>query len=211
MISLKAMYHQMMDFFIKGGPVMYPIFILSVVGLAIALERWLLLKRRKGDIAKLINEIKPALEKRDLNEAVEICRTKQTSIARVAMAVIETGDGLSRENYEKSAEDSIVTEMPQLEKHVGILGIISSVEPLLGLLGTVTGMIKAFFVIANVNLSNPAELANGIAEALYTTAAGLIVGIPAIAVYNYLLIKIESINWDMEQTAGKVINLLTRK
>ncbi|MBP7652370.1 MotA/TolQ/ExbB proton channel family protein, partial [Candidatus Dependentiae bacterium] len=133
-----------------------------------------------------------------------------TSISRIAAAILENYDN-TRDKLEIVADEIIISEIPKLERHIGFLGIIATIEPLLGLLGTVTGMIKAFFVISNISLSNPAQLANGIAEALYTTAAGLIVGIPAIAAYNYFMIRIESINWDMEQITTKLINYICAK
>jgi len=198
------------DFIVKGGPVMIPIFGLSIIGLAIAIERFRLIRKRKGNLKELLTVLKTKLEAGKRDEAIEYCKSQKTSIAKVAAALIESsGINSSRERLENAADEAIITEMPQLERHIGMLGIIASVEPLLGLLGTVTGMIRAFFVISNINLSDPAQLASGIAEALYTTAAGLIVGIPAIAAYNYLLLKIESINWEMEQVSSKLINFLS--
>ncbi len=206
---LQSLSRQILDFFVKGGPVMYPIFILSVVGLAIAIERWKIIRKKKGNIKEFLKKIKPLLMENNISDAIDICKTENTSIAKVTRLILENEDITNRDSLEKAAENAIISEMPELERRIGILGIIATIEPLLGLLGTVTGMIKAFFVISNISMSDPAQLANGIAEALYTTAAGLIVGIPAIAVYNYLMIKVEAISLDMEQTAGKVITFLT--
>jgi len=195
---------------IKGGAVMIPIFALSVIGLAIIIERIIVIRRKKGDLKAFMSKLKPHIEQGNISEAYGICAAEKTCIARIASAILDNyGD--NREKLEIAADEAIITEIPKLERHIGFLGIIATVEPLLGLLGTVTGMIKAFFVISNISLSNPAQLANGIAEALYTTAAGLIVGIPAIAAYNYFMIRIESINWDMEQISTKLINYICSK
>ena len=198
------------NFMIKGGAVMIPIFGLSIIGLAIIIERIIVIRRKKGDLKAFMSKLKPRIEEGKISEASAICAAEKTCIARIASAILDNY-GENREKLEIAADEAIITEIPKLERHIGFLGIIATVEPLLGLLGTVTGMIKAFFVISNISLSNPAQLANGIAEALYTTAAGLIVGIPAIAAYNYFMIRIESINWDMEQISTKLINYLCSK
>ena len=105
--------------------------------------------------------------------------------------------------------------MPRLEKHIGLLSTIAHISPLLGLLGTVTGMVRAFQVIqektASFNPVSPGDLAGGIWEALLTTVAGLIVAIPTVVVYNYLVNRVDEFVVEMERSATEVINILSQR
>lgn len=195
----------MLLFLNKGGPVMWPIILCSIIGLAIIIERLFLFKRIKTDPNDLYKSIVVSISKGNNQAAVEYCNKKNSPVAEVAKSILE-GYKNNKDDIDKFVDESIVEEIPKLEKHVGILGIIANIAPLLGLLGTVTGMIKAFMVVSEASLGDPTKLAGGISEALITTAAGLVVGIPTLAAYNYIQIKIDNINWDMEKISTKLIN-----
>ncbi|MBP7654019.1 hypothetical protein KA977_11390, partial [Candidatus Dependentiae bacterium] len=112
------------NFMVKGGPVMIPIFGLSIIGLAIIIERSIIIKRKKGDLKNLILKIKPLIEEKKINEAIELCKSEKTSISRVAAAILENYDN-TRDKLEIVADEIIISEIPKLERHIGFLGIIA--------------------------------------------------------------------------------------
>ncbi len=173
----------------KGGPIMVLILLLSIIAGVIIIERLLFFRRIKMDEDKFIDRLKSAIQKGHYDEAVDICDNYSTPLANLMKV------GIEHRNYGKTEiKESILAaanlEVPQLEKYLTSLGTIAHISPLLGLLGTVTGNIKAFGVLGRFgSVADPSLLATGISEALLTTAAGIIVSIPAVAFYNYLVGK----------------------
>ncbi|HOK40631.1 MAG TPA: MotA/TolQ/ExbB proton channel family protein [bacterium] len=198
------------NFLAKGGPVMIPIILCSIIGLAIIIERIKLFRKFNYNVDEILENLKTYITMNKFNEAINYCHTIKSPIAKIASKIIISY--LEKEkDLEKVVEEELSEEMPILERHLGILGIIANISPLLGLLGTVTGIIKSFTVISQQSLGDPSKLAAGIAEALITTAAGLIVAIPALAMYNYFLTKIDSLSWGIEKVSNKLIKLLMNK
>lgn len=204
----------MLEFFQKGGPVMYLILLTSVIGLAVIIERFWHLHRAKIDTNKFMENISNTLKRNRIMEAVELCEQTPGPIAHILKAGILKHDR-NKQEIKEAIEDAGLHEIPRLEKNLGILSTIANVAPLLGLLGTVTGMVRAFQVIQEkataLNPVSPGDLAGGIWEALLTTVFGLVVAIPAFIVYNYLVSRVESIVLDMERSATELINILIQR
>lgn len=174
----------LIDLFTSGGPVMIPIMLCSVLGLAILIERIRFYYRNPNTAAAFMKKIKMALGTGNYVDAMKLCREENTPLANVVAAGIDHLD-LSKENLLDVMRAEAMLQMKKYEKHLGKLGTIASITPLLGLTGTVTGMISSFAVISTVGIGDPTALAGGISEALYTTAAGLMVGIPALIAHNW--------------------------
>ena len=179
----------MIEFIQKGGPLMYPIILCSVIAFAIILERLYYLRRVRIDAVAFMNNIEGALKHNKIAEAVKICEDAPGPIARIIKAGVMKHDR-PRQEIREAIEDAGHQEVPKLERYIKILAAISHIAPLLGLLGTVIGMMKAFQAIQLKTISlNPVaagDMAGGIWQALATTAAGLIVAIPAMVAYHYL-------------------------
>lgn len=170
--------------FIKGGPVMIPIFLCSILALAVTIERIRFYRRAGRSPELFMKQVKAALCARDFTEAMRLCRRENHPLARVLAAGIDRLD-LPKDALLDVMRQEALRQMKRYEKHTAILSTIASISPLLGLTGTVTGMISAFSVISTIGIGDPTALAGGISEALYTTAAGLFVGIPSLAVFNW--------------------------
>lgn len=174
----------LVDLFVSGGPVMIPIMICSVVAVAILIERIRFYYRNQGNSANFMKKIKSGISSRNFVESMRICREENTPLANVIAAGIDHLD-LGKEDLLDVMRQEAMVQIKKYEKHLGKLGTIASITPLLGLTGTVTGMISSFAVISTVGIADPTALAGGISEALYTTAAGLLVGIPALIAHNW--------------------------
>lgn len=186
------------DLAIRGGPVMIPIAICSLVALALVVERLLSLRRVKVMPPEFIAGIRPALSRGRL-AALEFCRSHDSPAARVLEAGIRRWDAPS-EQVEKRITEAGLRETTLLRKNLRGLVVITAVSPLLGLLGTIFGMITAFrTVAASADALGKTELlASGIYEAMVTTAAGLIVAIPTLLVYHALAAKVDRLVLDMD-------------
>ena len=145
-------------------------------------------------------------------EALDMCNTTKGPIARILKSGIMKYDK-PRLDMKEAIEDAGVHEVPLLEKNLGVLATIAHIAPLLGLLGTVTGMVEAFQVIEEKAMGmspvNPGDLAGGIWEALITTVGGLSVAIPCYVAYNYLVSRVDNFVLDMEKSATELVNLLS--
>jgi len=193
---------------VKGGIIMVPIIIAGVLTLAIVIERLISLRNAEIDNEKFIKDIEEYLKRRKIKEAIQLCEAQDKPVPRVIKAGLLKSDR-SREEIKEAIEDAANHEIPVLEKYLGIVATIATLSPLLGLLGTVTGLIKAFMVIeARGGLVNPGELAGGIWEALVTTVAGLVVAIPAYLAYNYFVSRVNNIILQMEKSATRLIDIL---
>ncbi|MDP6685401.1 MAG: MotA/TolQ/ExbB proton channel family protein, partial [Candidatus Omnitrophota bacterium] len=184
----------MFEFIQKGGPVMYPIILCSMLALAIVIERIYHLYKAKIDTKDFMNNIEITVKRNRIAEAIKICDKTPGPIAYIVKAGILKHDR-SRQEIREAIEDAGHQEVPRIEKHLSLLATIGHISPLLGLLGTVTGMVRTFQIIqersASFNPVSPGDLAGGIWEALLTTVAGLTVAIPTVVVYNYLVNRVD--------------------
>lgn len=186
---------------------MYPIIFCSIVALAIFLERLWVLRRKNIIPQDFINNVEGLLKKQKISEAVFLCQNDISSIAKIFLAGLRStqkGMWLVKEAIEERGS----REATILEKNVDILSTIANLTPLLGLLGTVSGMIKTFNAISVQGIGNPAPLAGGIAEALITTATGLCIAIPTLVCYRFLKDKASSLIFEMEENSIRLVDLM---
>lgn len=201
----------MLIWFLKGGIVMWPILFCSVLALAIVIERLWQLHCARINTVKFMSDIGATLAKNRIKEAIDICSRTGGPIANILKAGILKHDR-SKAEIRQTIEDAGIYEVPKLEKNINLLATFAQITPLLGLLGTVTGMVKAFRVIEEKGaVVNPGDLAGGIWEALITTVAGLAVAIPTLVAYNYLAGRVETIVLDMEKSSTDLINILEQR
>ena len=200
----------MYQFVMKGGYLMYPIMVCSILTLAILFERLFALRRSRIIPEKFIIEVSDLVRQGRMEDAMTQCRLNNSSIARVLMAGISRHDK-SRMQVKEAIEDIGRLEAANLERFLTILGTIAGIAPLLGLLGTVTGMIKAFSVISQAGIGNPQMLAGGISEALITTAAGLTVAIPAFVFYKLLRSRVDKRILRMERVSIEILDLIDQE
>lgn len=198
----------MLDIFEKGGFLMYPIFVCSLIAITIFFERMFYLKSIKTKSKRFVLRVKNLVKKGSIELAISACRKSPTPISQIMLAgLMKFGRG--RDEMKEAIEDTANQEIPILERNLSTLSTIGNITPLLGLLGTVFGMVKAFNVIAVMGVGKPEALAGGISEALLTTAFGLSIAIPTIVVYNYLSHRVDKLIRDMEINCVDLIDLLT--
>jgi len=201
----------MLELMQRGGPIMWVIFLCSVVAVAVVIERFFQLRRAKINTAKFMNDISSLLKRNKIMEAIAMCNQMPGPIAQVMKAGILKHDR-SRPEIREAIEDTALGEIPLLEKNLSVLATIAHITPLLGLLGTVIGMLRCFQVIEQKSTAlqpvNPKDLAGGIWEALLTTVFGLCVAIPTYVAYNYLVNMVNGFIQDMEKNATELVNLL---
>jgi len=187
---------------------MYPIFFSSLLAIAIFFERMFYLKSIKTSTRKFGKRISDLIRKGNINFAISACRKNITPISQIILAAL-LKYGSSRDEIKETIEDTARHEITILERNLPILSTVGNIAPLLGLLGTVFGMIKAFQVVSVVGVGNPEALAGGISEALLTTAFGLSVAIPTIVAYNYLAHRVDRQVKEMESTSIEILELLS--
>ncbi len=200
----------MYEYILKGGILMFPILACSVVALAVVLERFWSLRSAKvmpSDISERVEEL---VRRGHLEEAAALCKREDSALARLIGTVIKSA-GQEREVLKEAVLEVGRSEAATLERYVGVLGTVANVTPLLGLLGTVSGMIKAFTVISIQGVGNPASLAGGISEALITTAAGLTAAIPSFLAYRYFLSRVDRTVLELEQISIHFVDMVRQR
>ena len=204
--SPDASINSVWDFVVKGGPVMVPIGICSLIALTIIIERLITLRRRNVIPPKFVSGLKDAMAGGDSSRALAFCKTHRSTVASVFAAGIKRlGDPV--ETVERHVQEAGMREIVKLRKNLRGLSVIGSVAPLLGLLGTITGMITAFQTVAASGeaLGRTELLAKGIYEAMITTAAGLIVAIPVLICYHWLAAKIDAMIFEIDHMTVEFI------
>jgi biopolymer transport protein ExbB len=198
--------------FLAGGPVMWPILLCSIFALAIILEKFWHLHKIGIDTQEFLKNILDKMKRHDTKEALQICDSTKSPIANILKAGILKYDR-PRPQIIEAIEDASLYEIPRIEKNLTTLATIAHISPLLGLLGTVTGMVRCFQAIqakaTSLHPVSPGDLAGGIWEALLTTVAGLIVAIPTFVAYNYLVSRINNFILEMEKASTELVNFLT--
>lgn len=195
----------MMEFFNDGGPMMYALLACSLVGLVFIFERAWALYRAKINTQEFLDRVRTALiKRRNVKEAVTVCEEYQGPIANIMKAGL-LKYGRPQDEIERTIETASAHELARLERGLGVLATISNIAPLIGFLGTVSGMINSFDALSRAGLSNPGLVAQGISEALITTATGLGVAIPILAAYNYFTTRVNSYVLEMETAANVLL------
>ena len=200
----------MYEYLLKGGILMIPILICSVIALAVFLERLWSLRSNHTLPRAMVDRVGELVQRGRIEEAMARCRNSKSPLSRVIMTALINA-GHSREIVKEAVEEVWRSEAAYLERYVGVLGTVANVSPLLGLLGTVSGMIKAFTVISVQGVGNPASLAGGISEALITTAAGLTAAIPSFLAYRYFLGKVDRTVLEWEQISIHFVDLVKER
>ena len=199
----------MFEFLAKGGVLMIPLGVCSIVSLAIIIERALNLRPARILPGDLLQQARQLLAENQVGEAVILCRRQPSSIGRILLAAISNYDK-EKEELKSIVEDAGRQEVPVLDRYLGVLGTIAAISPLLGITGTVFGMIRVFATISEKGVAHPSQLAGGIYEALITTAAGLVIAIPALIFYNYFVTKSDRLVLELEKQALRVVEILKR-
>jgi biopolymer transport protein ExbB len=192
-------------YFIQGGIFMWPILLFSLIALAVIIERFIVFHRAKVNVNEFLTKVRKALlVNRNVKEAIKVCEQYRGPVASVTKAGL-LRYGHDRVDIEKTIENAALYELDRLERRLSVLATTANVEPMLGFLGTVSGMIKSFGTLATSGLSNPGAVAAGISEALITTAAGLIIAIPAQIAFNYFTTKVTRYVRDIETASNMLL------
>ncbi|MEA3292740.1 MAG: MotA/TolQ/ExbB proton channel family protein [Pseudomonadota bacterium] len=193
-----------------GGVIIWPILVCSVLALAIVIERFRALKTEEVAPPDLLQRIERLLVENRLDHTA-VSRIRESSPLGRILAVGLGNIGQHRVAQKEAIEDAGRHVIHDLEKHLNTLGTIAAITPLLGLLGTVIGMIKVFATITTFGVGDPQALAQGISEALVTTAAGLSVGIPSLMFHRYFRGRINELTVDMERQALRFMDLVQQR
>jgi biopolymer transport protein ExbB/TolQ len=206
-------YTAIVKFFQEGGLFMYPIVIVLALGLAVAIERWVYLTMTTVNNQALWNKVTPYLKQGNFSAAMQVTSKSKAAIAQImTYGLNRVRSARRREDVEQAMEESLMEVMPRLEKRTHYLATFANIATLLGLLGTIIGLITAFTAVSN---ANPAEKANllssSISVAMNTTALGLIVAIPLLLVHSLLQAKTTAIVDSLEMASVKFLNAITER
>ncbi|MBI1992752.1 MAG: MotA/TolQ/ExbB proton channel family protein [Candidatus Omnitrophica bacterium] len=178
---------------VKGGPVMWPLLLCSVIAVGVTIERLLFwVRERRAQNAERVHKILHLTERGLFEEAVAAARNTQEPVARILL------NGLSHHHFslEGALEVAVNAELKRMKRYLGVLDTIITVAPLLGIFGTVTGILVAFGALEG-RIPDPKIVASGIAQAVITTVAGLAIAIPTVIAYNYFCAKVEEASGDI--------------
>jgi len=203
--------YSMVAFFQKGGLFMYPILLVFAFGMAIAVERWVNLARVRNENRKMWDVIQPVLAEGDFDKARELVTEDQSTISRMLeMGLARQGAVRRREDIEIAMEESMMEIIPQLEKRTPYIALLSNIATLLGLLGTIMGLIQAFTAVANANPAEKADLLSAsISVAMNTTAFGLMAAIPLLLLHARLTSTTSQIVDSLEMASVKALNSIS--
>ncbi len=197
----------MFQYFLRGGIMMYPLLVCSVLIVAVIVNRIMVFYRAETDEKRLMVRIKEFLEKGMPEGAIALCdKTSGPVAAMLRAGLVEHEKG--KNAMEEAFETAALYEIPRLEKFLPMLSMMASVSTLIGFSGTVLGMISAFNSIAKANVSSPAVVAIGVGQALITTAAGLLIAIPAIVSYHYFIGRVDKHVLEIEKRCKELINMI---
>lgn len=201
----------LLRFFQDGGPFMYPIAIVLVIGLAVVVERWLFLTYAKSSNKKAFERILPLLHKKDYKGVVGLIKSSDAPITRIISAGVARMDqSQRRDDIELAMEEGVLEAMPRLEKRTAYLATLANIATLLGLLGTIIGLIAAFTAVANADPTEKASLlSQSISVAMNTTAFGLMSAIPLLLFHAMLQTKTTEIVDSLEMAGVKSLNIIS--
>lgn len=199
----------MIDYIQKGGLLMWPILVCSVIAVAVFAERLFYFHRATIHVGEFLQGLSNLVQRRNFAEALHESAGTPGPVARVIHAAIIRHDA-PRAELKEIVQEAGQLEVPKLERFLGVLATLAYVAPLLGLLGTVAGMIDAFGTLSsNGGYATVTELSNGVYKSLLTTAAGLVVATPTFVAYSYLSSRVNSLMHEMERAGIEVVHMLT--
>jgi len=201
----------MLEILQKGGPLMWIILLCSVVVVGVFFERLFYLHRISIRVGEFLEGISVLLERGHRNEALQECMLTRGPVARILQAALQNADA-DHASLKEITTDAGLLELPNLERNLSLLSMLAYLTPLIGLLGTVLGLLDAPLAIsAHSGYATTAEIAKGVFESLLTTAAGLAVAIPAFLSYTYLSSRVNDLIHDMERAGIEIVQLVTKK
>jgi biopolymer transport protein ExbB len=205
------MFYSMVKFFVTGGPFMYPILIVFAVGIAIAIERYVTLTRVRRRNEGMWSQLEPALKSGDFEKAREMTSKDDSTVSQLlAMGLARQGAVRRREDIEIAMEETMMEIIPHLEKRTAYVALGANIATLLGLLGTIIGLIQGFQAVADANPAERADLLSAsISVAMNTTAFGLIAAIPLLVTHSVLTAKTSEIVDSLEMASVKALNVIT--
>ncbi len=205
--------YSVVEFFLAGGPFMYPILLVAAFGVAIAVERYVSLTLVTVKNQSVWSKVQPALIEGDFDKAREMTSADDSSIAQLlSMGLARQGAVRRREDIEIAMEESMMEIIPHLEKRTPYLALAANIATLLGLLGTIMGLIQAFTAVSNANPAEKADLLSAsISVAMNTTAFGLLVAIPLLIVHTVVTSKTGEIVDSLEMASVKALNVISAK
>ncbi|MDH3356568.1 MAG: MotA/TolQ/ExbB proton channel family protein [Desulfobacteraceae bacterium] len=204
-------FYSMVAFFQKGGLFMYPILLVFAVGMAIAFERWVQLNRVRSSNQKVWDQLHPVLVKGEFDKARKLVNKNKSNMAQMlGMGLARQGAVRRRDDIEIAMEESMMEIIPQLEKRTPYIALLSNIATLLGLLGTIMGLIEAFTAVANANPAEKADLLSAsISVAMNTTAFGLMSAIPLLLLHAKLTSTAGHIIDSLEMASVKTLNTIS--
>ena len=202
----------MLHYLEVGGPILWVLVIISIGAFAVVLERIVFFAVNEKNVGNNFkDEILSIVANKKLDEAIALCDTKKSCVATAVKKFLQKAPkGIDVQDYEFILKEVTNQEISPYERRLNLLSSVISISPMLGLLGTVTGMIRAFTNISKYGAGDAAIVADGIAEALLTTAAGLMIAIPVIVVYNYLNRRLEKMENEIDDVVTNIINIFRR-
>ena len=202
----------MLHYLEVGGPILWVLVIISIGAFAVVLERIVFFARNEKNVgSNFRDEILSLVANKKIDEAIALCDTKKSCVASAVKKFLQKAPrGIDVQDYEFILKEITIKETSPYESRLNLLASVISISPMLGLLGTVTGMIRAFTNISKYGTGDAAIVADGIAEALLTTATGLMIAIPVIVVYNYLNRRLEKMENEIDDVVTNIINIFRR-
>lgn len=202
----------MLHYLEVGGPILWVLVIISIGAFAVVLERIVFFARNEKNVGDTFKEeILSLVANKKIDEAIALCDTKKSCVASAIKKFLQKAPkGINVQDYEFILKEITIKETSPYESRLNLLASVISISPMLGLLGTVTGMIRAFTNISKYGAGDAAIVADGIAEALLTTAAGLMIAIPVIVIYNYLNRRLEKMENEIDDVVTNIINIFRR-
>jgi biopolymer transport protein ExbB len=191
----------------SGGPAMWALLLLSIIAIAIVIERLLFFATQHSDSKGLLRALGLKIAADDLNGAIKVCRENKGMLPKILEFGLKRGEK-NRADITDALSIALMEHLNSLERNLGIIGTIAVIAPFVGLFGTVLGIIRAFQDIALKGNSTPAVVAAGVSEALITTAAGLFVAVVSVIFFNYFKSRIKSYNQEMIVAANQLAEML---
>ncbi len=222
-VSLYVYLNLLPSFITKGGPLVVLLLMLSIMVFTYIFERLFSLRKAqgKGSLTKFLKDVEDNLNNGDINAAIEICNRQKGSMANVIRNGLERYQEVLKDSHvaaekymtevQRAIEEATMLETPLLEKNLIVLSTIASISTMIGLLGTVIGMIRAFNALAHSGATDAIQLSIGISEALINTAGGLIAAISGIIAYNYFVNKVDGFTYMIDEATNSIITILNSR
>ncbi len=194
------------EFILRGGFMMYPLLLSALIALAVIFERLYMLNNRYGTPRGLQTQVSEMVRAGKLTEAGDICRKQDSPVAAVLAAGLDHFDD-SPEEMEITMQNRAEEWIPRLERRIDIIDTVITAAPLMGLLGTITGMMASFRVLSEKGVNEPNAITGGVAEALIATATGLVIALVCLVAYNYLTSRVKYFIYEIETASSRLTEL----